>query len=110
MVKIRMLSDELLSRYELLKNFEHKTLMQCDADADDRDRSLMIYLWSGPLGFNCWTSVAQAFQSWFTVEHSSCFISEINLDLYVCCFDSLMSRGPSCGPNYTYVYMNHSRI
>ena len=48
----------------------------------------------GPTGFNCWTSVAPAFQSWFAVEYSSCFISEMNLDLHVRWFDSLMSRGP----------------
>ena len=34
----------------------------------------MISLWSGPPGFNCWTSVAPVFQSWFAVEYSSCFI------------------------------------
>ena len=54
-------------------------------------------------GFNCWTSVAPAFQSWFAIEYSSCFIPVMNLDLYVRCFDSLMSRGPSRGPNF-YVY------
>ena len=32
------------------------------------------------------------------------------LILYVRCFDSLISRGPSRGPNNFYVYMNHSRI
>ena len=53
----------------------------------------------GPLEFNCWTSVASAFHSWFAVEYSSCFISVINLDLYVRCFDSLLSRSPSRGPN-----------
>ena len=63
----------------------------------------------GPTGFNCWTSVAPAFQSWFAVEYSSCFIPLMNLYLYVRCFDSLMSRGPSRGPNNFYVYMNHSR-
>ena len=67
----------------------------------------MICLWSGLPGFNCWTSVAPAFQSWFDVEYSSSFISVMNLDLYVRCFDSLMSRGPSRGPNNFYVYMNH---
>ena len=36
----------------------------------------MISLWSA--GFNCWTSVAPAFQSWFAVEYSSCFISVMN--------------------------------
>ena len=40
---------------------------------------------------------------------SSCFISVIYLDLYVRCFDSLMSRGPSRRPNNFFVYMNHSR-
>ena len=43
------------------------------------------------------------FQSWFAVEYSSCFISVMNLNLYVRCFDSLMSRGPSRGPNNFYV-------
>ena len=62
----------------------------------------------GPPGFNCWTSVAPAFKSWFAVEYSSCFISVINLD--VRCFDSLMSRGPSRGPNNLCVYMNHNRV
>ena len=33
----------------------------------------------------------------------------MNLDVYVRCFDSLMSRGPSRGPNNVYVYMNHIR-
>ena len=47
---------------------------------------LMICLWSDPPGFNCWTSVAPAFQSWFAVGYSSCFISVMNLDLYVRCF------------------------
>ena len=63
----------------------------------------------GPTGFNCWTSVAPAFQSWFAVEYWSYFISVINLDLYVRCFDSLMCRGPSQGPNKFYVYVNHNR-
>ena len=70
---------------------------------------IMISLWSGPPGFNCWTSVAPAFQSWVAFEYSSCFISVINLDLYVRCFDSLMARGPSRGTNNFYVYMNHIR-
>ena len=68
----------------------------------------MICLWSGTPGFNYGTSVASAFQSRFAVEYSSCFISVMNLDLYVCCFDALMSRGSSCGPNNFYVYMNHT--
>ena len=43
------------------------------------------------------------------VEYSSYFISVMNLDMYVRCFDSLMSRSPtSRGPNF-YVYMNHNR-
>ena len=62
----------------------------------------MICLWSGPTGFNCWTSVVPTFQR-FAVEYSFCFISVINLDLYVRCFDSLMNRGPSRGPNNFYV-------
>ena len=33
----------------------------------------------------------------------------MSLDLYVRCFDSLISRGPSRGPNNFYVYMKHSR-
>ena len=39
------------------------------------------------------------------VEYSSCFISVMNLDIYVRWFDSLMSRGPSRGPNNFYVYI-----
>ena len=31
-------------------------------------------------------------QNWFAIEYSSYFISVMNLDLYVRCFDSLMSR------------------
>ena len=64
---------------------------------------------SGPPGFNCWTSVAPAFQNWFAFEYLSCFISVMNLYSYVRCFDSLMSRCPSCGPNNFYVYINHNR-
>ena len=30
----------------------------------------------------------------------------MNLDLYARCFDSLMSRGPSHGPNNFYVYIS----
>ena len=67
------------------------------------------HLWLGPPGFNCWTSVAPAFQSWFTVEYSSCFISVMNLDLYVRCFDSLQNRGLARGPYNFYVCMNYSR-
>ena len=63
----------------------------------------MICLWSGPPGFNCWTSVAPAFQNWFAVEYSSCFMSVMNLELYFSCFDSLMSRGQR-GPNNRCVY------
>ena len=33
----------------------------------------MVCLWSGPSGFNWWTSVAPAFQSWFAVEY--CLVS-----------------------------------
>ena len=32
----------------------------------------------------------------------------MNLELYVRCFDSLVGRGLSRGPNNLYVYMNHS--
>ena len=39
----------------------------------------MICLWSGLPGFNFCTSAAPAFQSWFAVEYSSCFISVMNL-------------------------------
>ena len=38
------------------------------------------------------------------VEYSSCFISVLNMDLYVRCFDALMSRSPLRGPNNSYVY------
>ena len=50
------------------------------------------------------------------VEYSSCFISVINLDLYVRCLDALVSRSPSRGLNnvqnnvQTCMFMNHSRI
>ena len=37
--------------------------------------ALMICLWSSPPGFNCWTSIAPAFQNWLGVEYLSCFIS-----------------------------------
>ena len=70
---------------------------------------MIICFWSGRPGFNCWTSFAPAFQIWFAVEYSSCFISVMNLDLYVRCFDSLMTRCSSRGPNNFYVYMNHNR-
>ena len=43
--------------------------------------------WSSPSGLNCWTSVAPAFQSWFAVQYSTSFISVMNLDLYVRCFN-----------------------
>ena len=33
----------------------------------------------------------------------------MNVDLYVRCFDSLMSRGHSSRPNKYYVYINHNR-
>ena len=66
----------------------------------------MIRLWSGPPGLTVGTYVAPAFQNWFAVEFSYCFISVMNLHLYVRCFDSLMSRGPSNGPNNFYVYMS----
>ena len=42
------------------------------------------------------TSVVPA--SGRAVEFSSCFKSVMNLELYVHCFDSLMSRSPSRGP------------
>ena len=39
------------------------------------------------------------------VEYSSCFISVLNLDLYVCCFDAyILVRNPSRGPNNLYIY------
>ena len=69
----------------------------------------MLCLWLGPPGFNFLTSVTPA--SGLAVEDSSYFISVINLDLYVHCFDSLMSRSLSRRPNYLYIYiyMNHGR-
>ena len=67
---------------------------------------MILILWSGPPGF-CLAFVGPA--SGLAVEYSSCFISVMNLDLYVHRFDSLMSRSPSRGPNNLYVYMNHSR-
>ena len=57
--------------------------------------------------FNCLTYVAPA--TGLAVKYSSCFISVMNLDLYVHCFESLMSSSPSRGPNNLYVYMNFSR-
>ena len=69
--------------------------------------SYRFCLWLGPPGFKCLISVATA--SDLAAEYSSCFISVMNLDLYVHCFDSLMSRSPSHGSNYLYVHMNHSR-
>ena len=39
------------------------------------------------------------------VEYSSCFISVLNLDLFVCSLDALMGRNPSYGSdNLMYVY------
>ena len=35
---------------------------------------------------------------------SSCFISLMDFDLYVRCFDSLMNIDPSRGPNNFYVH------
>ena len=72
-------------------------------------RELLILIYKNrlrsPPWFNCWTSVAPAFQSWFATDYSSFFfISVMNLDLYVRCFDSLMSRGLSRGP-YTCVHI-----
>ena len=45
-------------------------------------------------------SVAAAFQCSVrhAVEYSSCFISVLNLDLYVYCFGAFMSRSPSRAP------------
>ena len=74
-----------------------------------RRTACLVCLWSGPPGFSCRTSVALAFQSWFVGEYLSCVISVMNLDLYVRCFDSSISRSPSCGPNNFYVYMSHIR-
>ena len=63
---------------------------------------IMISRWSGPAGSNCWTSIAPAFRCWFAVEYS-CFISVMIPDIYVRCVESLVSRGPSRGPNNFYV-------
>ena len=79
-------------------NFEH-LIKFCHLDFF---RGMQYKSW-----FTCWISIAPAFQSWFGVENSPCFISVMNLDLYVHCFDSLMSRCSSRGPNSFYVYMNH---
>ena len=38
------------------------------------------------------------------VGYSSCFISVLYLNLYVCCFDAEMSRNPSRGPKNLYIY------
>ena len=40
---------------------------------------------------------------------STRFFSVMDLDSYVRCFDSLIRRGPSGGPNNFYEYMNHHR-
>ena len=63
----------------------------------------------GPNGVQLLYFFVLAFQSRFALEYSSCFISVMNRDLYVGCFDSLMSRAPSHKPNNFYMYMNHSR-
>ena len=44
----------------------------------------------GSPGFNCWI-LLQRFSVGLAVEYSSCFISIMDIDLYVCCFDSLVS-------------------
>ena len=44
--------------------------------------------WVGPTRVQM---LDQRFSVGLVVEYSSCFISVMNLDLYVCCFDSLMS-------------------
>ena len=61
------------------------------------NKFLQLLISKYPPGFNCWTYFAPAFQSWFTVAYSSCFISVMNLDWYVCGFDWLISRDPSRG-------------
>ena len=41
----------------------------------------------------------QRFNVGLAAKYSSCFSSELNIDLYVCCCGALMSRSPSRGPN-----------
>ena len=45
------------------------------------------------------------FSAGLAVEFSSCFISVLNLGLYVCCFGALLSRSPSAAEQHLmYVY------
>ena len=57
-----------------------------------------LWNWSGPPG-TVGLLLPQRFRVGLAVEYSSCFILVLNLDLYVCCFDWVMSRSPSRGPN-----------
>ena len=46
---------------------------------------LMLCLLSGPTGFNYWVHQLQRFRVGLVVDYSSCFISTMNLDLYLRC-------------------------
>ena len=68
----------------------------------DMHTEIMHRHWSGPpdfIGFQlldfCCSSVSELVLSTHLVHFGV---------LYVCCFDSLMSQIPSCGPNTLYVY------
>ena len=43
-------------------------------------------------------STFRCFRVGLLVEYSSCFVSVMNLNLYVHCFDALLSRSASRGP------------
>ena len=58
----------------------------------------MPCLWSGPPGSTVGFLLLQRFSKGLAVKYSSYFISALNLDLYVCCFDAWMSRSHSRGP------------
>ena len=52
-----------------------------------------------PPGFNYWTSVAPAFQSWSCYWVIILFHPSVESWFTCCCFDSVMSRSLSCEPN-----------
>ena len=52
----------------------------------------------------------QRFSMGLAAEYPSCFISALNFDIYVCCFDAWMSRNPSHGPNNVHVYESQQNL
>ena len=50
---------------------------------NDHAQGIAFGLSSGPPACSCWTSVPQRFIVGLVVEYSSCFISVLNLDLYI---------------------------